>query len=92
VNAGSGAVRVVVGPGVPPFVVVCAGVVVVEVVLVVGRVVVPVLSDGAGALDTDTVLVPPPHPPSSNPTTSVVGSRPCLIASMVFVARLRPPT
>ena len=70
VNAGSGAVRVVVGPEVPPFslgaVVVLVGVLA-RVVVVSGCVVAVVVSVrcAGGALATETVFVAPPHPPSS---------------------------
>jgi hypothetical protein len=99
VNAGSVAARVVVGPEVPPLVVVCAGVVLVGVVAVVpvrARAVAPVVCAGAGVLATVTVFVAEPHPPSSAPadtprTSVIVDSRLRLIASMVFVARIAPP-
>jgi hypothetical protein len=71
VNAGSGAVRVAFGLDVPPFVVVCAGVVAVGAVFVVVGVlvvaVVPALCAGGGALAAVTVFVPDPHPPSTAP-------------------------
>jgi hypothetical protein len=83
-NAGSDAERVALEP---VLVVVCevelVVVLCVEALLVV---VVGVCNDEGGALDTDTVLVPEPQPPSSAPpvaprTTVVANSTPRLIVS-----------
>ena len=87
-NAGSGAVRVALGAGAPPLVVVCAGavVVVVEAVLVVGAgAAVLVVCETAGGPATDTVLVADPHPPRKAPpktpsASTTANSRPSLIA------------
>jgi hypothetical protein len=71
VNSGSGAVRVVAGLVVLAVLLV---VVVLDVVELVDRVVeslLVVVSASGGALDTDTVLVPEPQPPSSVPPTAL---------------------
>jgi hypothetical protein len=103
VKAGSGAVWVVLGAEVPPFVVVCLPVVVVVVVVGVlevvftGSVVVGVEGSGAGEPAAETVFVDEPHPPSSRPVGAArlkrarVVSRERLIAPMVFAARATPP-
>ena len=99
VNAGSGAVRVVVGPEVPPFSL-GAGVVLfgvlARVVVVVGCVVVVFVPCAGGALAMDTVFVPPPQPASSatkaTPRPSVSVERKLrLIALMIFAAGHAPP-
>jgi hypothetical protein len=96
VNAGSGAARVLVGAGVPPCVVVRAGVALAGVVDVEGVPAVPVVCDTDGALAAETVLVEEPHPPVSaatdTPITSTIAERgPRLIASNIFAARAWPP-
>jgi hypothetical protein len=97
-------VRVVLGPEVPPLGVpvvgvvlvdVLAGVLAVELVLVVCVLVVPVVWTG-GALATETVFVPPPQPLSSaapaSPTSSAgTAGEPRLMTSMVFAALGTPP-
>jgi hypothetical protein len=100
VNAGAGAVRVVVGLEVPPLGalaggVVLVGVVVLERVCVRGVVVVVVLCTG-GALAMDTVFVPPPQPASSatkaTPRPSVSVERKLrLMILMIFAVGHAPP-
>src|SRR5262249_37635518 len=85
--------------GVPPFVVVCAGVELAGPELVGGwdwvlAAAVPVVWGGAPA--TETVLVEEPQPPISAPasvprTSTVAPGTPPLIASMVFVLDARVP-
>jgi hypothetical protein len=101
VNAGAGAVRVVVvGLEVPPLGVLAGGVVLVVgvvggFVLVCGAVDVVVVCDG-GVLATDTVLVLPPQPvsratPGTPRRSTNVDRKPRLMTLMIFAARIRRP-
>jgi hypothetical protein len=100
VNAGAGAVRVVLGLDVPLLslgvVVVLVGVVAVLVVVLVRGAAVEVVCSGNGVLATVTVFVPPPQPASSAASARLrrgigVFRRLRFIAFMIFAARCAPP-